>query len=68
MLLSFPGYLGEIESENKNTLEFSHSFFLHVSVVSGSALPIFMSQLVTAVVLELSETLSIFWPAQLVHL
>ena len=28
--MSFRGYLGEIESENKNTLDFLHTSFSHV--------------------------------------
>ena len=35
------------------------------NVVSGSALPILKSYLVTAVALELLKTLSVFWLAQL---
>ena len=43
VLLSFRGYLGEIESGKQNVKNFSYAFFCVCSVVSGLALPIFKS-------------------------
>ena len=63
--LSFRGYFGEIESGEKN-LRNVKIYFCIGNAVSGSALQIFKSQLVKAVAVELSETLSVFWLAQLV--
>ena len=43
VLLSFRGYLGEIESTKKKLRIFHTLFFCMCSVVSGLALPIFKS-------------------------
>ena len=65
MLLSFSGYLDEIESEKIK----HYSFFMTLcNVVSGVALPIFKFLFVKSVAGELSELLSVSWPAKPVHI
>ena len=61
MLLSFRGYLDEMESEKTKPLEFSCILFIFCmcNVVSAAALPIFKSSLVKAVAPEFLETCSI---------
>ena len=66
MVLSFRGYLGEVESERTKAYNFAYTFFLLCSFVSGSVLPIFKSKFAKAVGLEPRETSSVFWLAQLV--